>query len=639
MCRHTLRGTYIFSTQPPDVIIIGGGPMGLANAWGIKRLNPDLHVVVYEKYEEYQRKHTLNMDYRQLTKLMQATHTQDDPILSALLTRLRDNPHIRTNELEGIFKQLATESDVETIITTVTSEMLREMLEQEHKPALVIGADGIRSVVNTTLFPMGNQVKRTFDHVLQLRYEVNGTEVATAINPVELYQQMAREGYIATEYVGNFAEGKTPITVQIVITKEDYEALQAATSKVPLYPYTQRPSRAPNDDPEIIDENEPHRLPLPPMLPRHLQTFIGNYIQEKIRIARSNGQTVDQASIRVSVNETPATHSHHVVQYIENTANTSRPIPIVLEGDATLSLSYFKGLNAGIEATAYFLSKLGPAIQAGLPTTDTIAALTDYEHWMAVYFAPKKVSEVASYSQWRVRTFMRYIEAARELKEGSGLNPHYDPTPNVIDALNLQQVQTMENLAQADRHIATYPHRAYDLVTLGQFKDVPLIHTLVKIKKLFADYVKPYKSEDQTIQDFKQPLVGINNLVVGILKMIASPFGLDFRYFIDGLLTTLRGVIEIATTPLAWTIKPIMRGIITRINGPVNIETNAGLQRVVQQAEALLAAHPPLPLAPTETYNLLAICNDLHRKLRKSAEREQPTTIDQMEEIAAYNAI
>src|SRR5690242_9248184 len=89
------------------VVIVGGGPIGLAHAWGLKKLNKNLNIIVKEKYQEYQRKHTLIMKPTSLEALMKATHTLEDPILSGLLKRLKKDPHIRTNELEKIFKDMA----------------------------------------------------------------------------------------------------------------------------------------------------------------------------------------------------------------------------------------------------------------------------------------------------------------------------------------------------------------------------------------------------------------------------------------------------------------------------------------------------------------------------------------------------
>lgn len=148
-----------------DVEIVGAGPIGLANAWGLKKPNPDLKVVVIEKYSEYQRKHSLIMQHQQLEKLMLATGSEHDEQLCALLARLKKDPHIRTNELESIFKQLALDNGVEIIIEEVQQSTIETQL-LGCKPKLIIGADGTHSVVNQSFFPEGNQVKHEFDSLV-----------------------------------------------------------------------------------------------------------------------------------------------------------------------------------------------------------------------------------------------------------------------------------------------------------------------------------------------------------------------------------------------------------------------------------------------------------------------------------------
>src|SRR5262245_7854891 len=136
------------------VVIVGAGPIGLAHAWGIKKLNPAIDVVVLEKYEEYQRKHTLVVEQKPLEDLMLATNTQRDPSLCALLTKIKQYPHVRTNELETIFKKIATDSGVKILIDEVKKGTIDKQLsiQSDSPPSLVIGADGTHSVVSDCLF-------------------------------------------------------------------------------------------------------------------------------------------------------------------------------------------------------------------------------------------------------------------------------------------------------------------------------------------------------------------------------------------------------------------------------------------------------------------------------------------------------
>jgi len=89
-------------------------------------------------------------------------------------------------------------------------------------------------------------------------------------------------------------------------------------------------------------------------------------------------------------------------------------------------------------------------------------------------------------------------------------------------------------------------------VTFAQLDYVPLHHTAKKIAKIFVDYFKPYKSNTQLAQDFRQPLVGMASLFIGLGKTLFGIFTLKPGYLGDGVFSMLRGVIELSTTPLKY---------------------------------------------------------------------------------------
>jgi 2-polyprenyl-6-methoxyphenol hydroxylase-like FAD-dependent oxidoreductase len=170
-----------------DVLIVGGGPIGLVQAWGLKKLNPDLKVVVLEKYEEFQRKHTLVMQYKQLEALMRATDSMEDPVLRSLLQQLRKSPNIRTNILQETFKNLATALGVEIKIQEVKADNIADQI-QKYSPELIIGADGTHSVVNEQLFPKGNRINYEIDYAMQVRLEIDGDADKSLDQTIQFYQ-------------------------------------------------------------------------------------------------------------------------------------------------------------------------------------------------------------------------------------------------------------------------------------------------------------------------------------------------------------------------------------------------------------------------------------------------------------------
>ncbi|MBA3537430.1 MAG: hypothetical protein H0T84_12625, partial [Tatlockia sp.] len=577
-----------------DILVVGAGPIGLINAWGMKRLNPDLNIVILEKYTEYQRSHTLVMEPLQLAAIMKATNSEQDKKLIELLKQLNDDPNIRTNALQQIFTKLAEESGIEIHTEQeVKAETINQLIDLEYPNLkLIIGADGTHSVVSDTLFPEGNQIKHEFDFVLQLRFEITGEEKAQGSRMQKFYAQMARKGLIANEYVGHFKDGKTPVTMQMMISKEDFIALKSATSKNPLKPF--------------VDEKSENS----PKVPKQLISFIEQYLIDKIYDTKEAGLEIDKSTIRISVNEAPATHAKKVV----TTRNQTR---IVLEGDSALGLSYFKGLNAGLEASARFLSTISTSIQNSFSDKKAMdEQLENYQKWFLGEFSPKKVHEVSQYSFWQIRSVMGFIKTTKSVIEKSRVDDDMDLNPAIADYFNY----FIKDSVNKDKSWRPFPHREYDLVDFGQLDYVPLKHTAKKIIKIFADYFKPYKSTAQLAQDYKQPFVGFANFWIGFGKIFAGIFTANLWISVDGLLTMVRGTVEMVTTPLTYLIKPVFRLIATFIHGgPQKIEENRGLHRLAEYGQELLNQTEDYELGSNQTmYELLAVCNDMHRKFDKS---------------------
>ena len=596
-----------------DVLIIGAGPIGLLKAYGLKKLNPRLKIVVLEKYPEYQRHHVLNLNPEHLENWMRATHTENDPTLVALLQQLQEDNHILTTDLQKTITKLATDCGVEIqTAQEVTPEKFPSLLADSYPNVkLIVGADGTHSVTSQTLFAPDNQVKYEFDYVLQMRYEIQGQEKAPKVENQFFYHHILRKGLVANEYVGHFVDGKTPVTMQMMISHEDYLQLKAATSKNPLRPFSNNPSAV--------------------QLPEKLNSFLTLYLQKRLSFITKQYAT-DPSSIRISVNETPATHAKKVKTTRENAF-------VLLVGDAALGLSYFKGLNAGIEASAQFFNFMAPTIRQGFQDSAVWNhALLKYEAWFLKDFAPKKVNEVANYSFWQIRSLMRVTKSIGAMFNSSQIDFDEDFAPAIQDYFDHYSHNILQQNITNEWN--PYPHRPYPPIPFAQFSYVPLTHTGKKILKLFSDYVKPYKCKEQMLQDFKQPLVGLGHLIVGLGKLLTSMYRLQGSLCLDGICSIIRGLIELVTTPLAWLVKPLFRGLATYLHGGYKtIEENTHLQALAQQGQDYLSHTQACDLQKPETIvYILAICNDLHRKFVKQQTRGQSTQIA-LEECTQYVCI
>ncbi|KTC66837.1 Kynurenine 3-monooxygenase [Legionella birminghamensis] len=610
-----------------DVVVVGAGPIGLLYAWSMKKINPALNIVIYEKYSEYQRKHTLVMKWEHMEAMMKATETENHPRLKPLLERLKKDPHIRTSELEELYKDLSQETESgfdpsKIIIEEITEENIREKVLEAYPDAkMIIGADGTHSVVSQSFFGEENQVKHEFDYVLQLRYEINGEYKDSGIATAAFYQEMARNGLIANEYVGHYADGKTPITMQMMISKEVFQHLtKVAVSKKPIY--------LNSDDKDKI--------------PEHIRHFLSRYLEHKIQKCHKERSLIDMKTVRVSVNEAPATHAKQVSKQVER-QDGSR-VNVQLVGDASLGLSYFMGLNAGNEAAAIFIGSMKEQIKDKFANTEAVeAGLAEYQKWFTEEFAPRKVNQVSQYSKRNIRIPMRFMEKVALFK-GVSVMEDNDASEGLLNAyFNLQQAPAHE--VRLEKEWRKYPHRSYDPVRLGDWSYIPVRHHLKKIIKLFTDFFTPYKSTDSYYplkQDMRQPLMGLANLGSGFAKTLVGLFTLNPWRFVDGVFSLLRGGIEIVTTPLTWLLKPITRGFSTMVYkaiwGPKRIEDNSSMRKIaklgrksIDQFEETLKDHEP---SAQSTYDILAMCDDMHRKFKKAMRHTQITDIAHDEHIA-----
>ncbi|WP_133141322.1 hypothetical protein [Legionella moravica] len=485
-------------------------------------------------------------------------------------------------------------------------ESIREQV-LAYDPELVIGADGTHSVTNQALFPKDNRIHYEIDYAMQVRLEIDGKVDANLDQTVQFYQRLAHHGLIATEQVGRLdpKTGKTPVTMQIIIPKEDYMILNGLKEK----PNAQNPIKPFGNELEYRE------------IPDHLQTFIDSYLYERLKLSGSN---INPHSIRISVNELPASRVTETFTHLQN-PETHKDVFVSLNGDSALGLSYFKGLNAGLEASAKFFTCMAPAIVQGLKDKNLVQkSLDEYQSWFSVY-AEQKVGEVRNYSAVKIGSSLKVIKGVQGSKVVSAYIPEVDKKP-IIDAY-------YHLLARANPDdvvdFRPYPHRSYDPdIQLGQFGYVPVHYTMKKTTKIFADFFKPYKSGYQVMNDFKQPFTGVVNVFMGITKSVLGIGTLSPTRILDGGAHLLRGVIELAMTPLTFLVKPFVRGVLTLFSSYKKIEENTGVQHLVDLGTNLLESQEEKEeLSFDKMQQLLGICNDLHRKFNKSVQRGQDTQI------------
>jgi len=311
-----------------------------------------------------------------------------------------------------------------------------------------------------------------------------------------------------------------------------------------------------------------------------------------------------------------------------------------LVGDAQLGLSYFKGLNAAIEALTELM---------GLMKTDPSTYIEEYEKWFRE-FSLKKIQEVTDFSKYKVKFLKRVVESVEQLIKMSG--------GQVTEYMAEFENRTR---AFAQRHNISFLNAHLDRIIPFQHDqlgvpDTP-IRSVLKIKKLLVDFAKPYKTFWHVRKDLFLPfsavrniLAGTNKLIVGFLlkgviykilsgiffKTPMQSFKEQSNWLLDGIARLMQGVFELACV-MALPLRLITRAIATHVYNQPRIESNAQFVKYVELVSEELKKSE---LSEQELLTLYSTCLDLHRKYKKAlVKKQQKTSLDKDREQEYWDQI
>jgi len=303
-----------------DIVIIGGGPVGLWTAIQLKKRDPALDIRIYERYETYRRSHVLKLERQALSLYSKKRYdwpeakfllsvTGKNPAEMMLPSLKRESVYLRTNDLEDALKTYAHDLGLNIVYDKISSPQEAERRHPECKN--FIAADGAHSAMRTALIG-GNAVKSyPLQHIVEIKYEVEGkTAPLTTAENFRINKQL--DGMVF-EYVGREKNGKTPVTLRFFIDENTYRALPDAGFKNPLG----------------LDD---------PRLPENLAQDIEAYMAERSNITKER-PCRDSAKIGKLV-----LSLYRARKFAVKHGNKSW----FLAGDAAMGVPYFRSLNAGM---------------------------------------------------------------------------------------------------------------------------------------------------------------------------------------------------------------------------------------------------------------------------------------------------
>jgi 2-polyprenyl-6-methoxyphenol hydroxylase-like FAD-dependent oxidoreductase len=313
-----------------DIVVVGGGPVGLWTAVQIKIRRPTTRIIVFEKYEEYRRSHVVIFEPSSFEE------AAEHQLLQKLKSDIIQDKKMRTNDLENVLVSLANELGI-PILKPVNISNPLQLRQQFPNAKVLIGADGARSIIRDTFFKNEFRYQDNLQYLVEIKYEAEGPTKQYA-NTVGGYKTMKVMEVLVTEVVGRYKEeeNKTPVTLRLVVKKELYDKCTDATFK--------NPYRMPQDNERVDPE-----------------------LLQKIRIWLNakklfSNEKVIEESIKITATKLDAYASK---AFVAGDGVTT----VVLVGDAAFGVPFFRSMNNGLlsgtrlslEVVAYLNNDTSPS--------------------------------------------------------------------------------------------------------------------------------------------------------------------------------------------------------------------------------------------------------------------------------------
>lgn len=348
-----------------DVLIVGGGPVGMVTACTLKAINPSINVCVFDKRSEATRKHGLSIDrdaIARITEVLEEKLKQPDSIVDKdaalkLLKRFKKwkSNVIATNQIEIKLTKFAREKlnievyrgkEYRVNSDFFKSDQLNENLPLELQQRLkdtkvIIGTDGSQSATREAV-GIEKIGQETLQHLLELKFQApNKLPKRSPFSG--MFEASKCEG-IDFETMGRKKEeeGTKPATRHLMVSPTTFQTFQVKDEEGNIIKGDHAHSWTLKEIAQLAEENKKAQKVLARMT--YILRQNSEKIKNKVKKERAYSEMYDSA--RITLLPMSIYTSEKAAVIVEKKI-------VLLAGDAHSGVVLARGVNKGIIESAY----------------------------------------------------------------------------------------------------------------------------------------------------------------------------------------------------------------------------------------------------------------------------------------------